>query len=56
MPFNSRTANAARNRLARLHRAASWRKLGFPNLVLVRKARWKGHGRKRPDEVDLDIV
>jgi len=33
-----------------------WRKLRFPNLVLARKARWKGHVRKgkRADELDLD--
>jgi len=29
-----------------MHRAAFWRALGFPNLVLARKARWKGHVKK----------
>jgi hypothetical protein len=29
-----------------MHRAAFWRRLGFPNLVLARKARWKGHVKK----------
>jgi hypothetical protein len=29
-----------------MHRAAYWRRLGFPNLVLARKARWKGHVKK----------
>jgi hypothetical protein len=38
MPFNSRTALAARNRLGGLHRAAFWRALGFPNLVRARAA------------------
>ena len=38
MPFNSRTALAARNRLGGLHRAAFWRELGFPNLVRARAA------------------
>jgi hypothetical protein len=38
MPFDSRTALAARNRLGGLHRAAFWRELGFPNLVRARAA------------------
>jgi len=28
------------------NRAAFWRKLGFPNLVLARQARWRGHKKK----------
>jgi len=32
------SALAARNRLGGLHRAAFWRKLGFPNLVRARAA------------------
>jgi len=37
-------------------RAAFWRSLGFPNLVLARKAGWKGHVRRdqRPKGFTLD--
>jgi hypothetical protein len=39
-----------------MQRAAYWRALGFPNLVLARKARWKGHVRKgqRPRQLEID--
>jgi hypothetical protein len=39
-----------------MHRAAYWRTLGFPNLVLARQARWRGYVKKsdRPREVELD--
>jgi hypothetical protein len=33
-----------------LHRARFWRAQGFPNLVLARKARWKGHVKKSERE------
>jgi hypothetical protein len=49
-------AFSAYQRNAGLHRAAYWRRLGFINLVLARKARWKGHVRKgeRAGEIELD--
>jgi hypothetical protein len=42
------------SRGARRSPAAFWRQLGFPNLVLARKARWKGHVKKSdlPEELD----
>jgi hypothetical protein len=52
MPFNSRTALAVRNRLGGLHRAAFWRELGFPNLVLARAAKAK----KREQRLRLERV
>jgi len=33
----------SRCRQGGLARARFWRRLGFPNLVLARAARWKGH-------------
>jgi len=36
-------AYIARCTLAGHRRADFWRTLGFPNLVLAREARWKGH-------------
>jgi hypothetical protein len=56
MPFNFENALPARQRMCGLHRAAFWRQLGFPNLVLARKARWKGHLKKsqRPRELEID--
>ena len=36
-------------------RAAFWRQLGFPNLVLARKARWKNHVRKADRANDLEL-
>ena len=48
----------AYQRNAGLHRAAYWRRLGFPNLVLARKARWTGHVKKadrlKAQEIELD--
>jgi len=52
MPFNSRTALAARNRLGGLHRAAFWRELGFPNLVLARAAK----ARKREERLKRETL
>lgn len=55
MPFNSETGRIARCKLIGMHRAAFWRRLGFPNLVLARKARWKGHVRKdQVGDVEFD--
>src|SRR5262245_48389130 len=58
MPFTSRSALSELNRWKGRRRAAYWRKLGFPNLVLAKKARWKGHVRKgkRAGELGLDIL
>jgi hypothetical protein len=42
------------NRWKGRRRAAFWRKLGFTNLVLARKARWKGHPRKGKRAAELD--
>jgi len=38
MPFTSETALSSLNRWKGQHRAAFWRKLGFPNLVRARAA------------------
>ena len=46
MPFTHENGLSCRNRGAGRKRAAFWRALGFTNLVLARKARWKGHVRK----------
>lgn len=46
MPFTHENGYACRCRGAGLARAAYWRALGFPNLVLARKARWKDHVKK----------
>jgi hypothetical protein len=54
MPFNSESANRARAKAQGLARAAFWREQGFPNLVLARKARWKGHVRKDQREIEID--
>jgi len=40
-------ALAARNRLGGLHRAAFWRKLGFPNLVRARAAKARIRAERR---------
>jgi len=46
MPFTSETGFSAYQRNATLLRNAYWRALGYPNLVLARAARWKGHVKK----------
>ena len=43
-------ALAARNRLGGLHRAAFWRALGFPNLVLARAAKTKKRRQRKLEE------
>ena len=47
------TPAAARSRGAGLKRAAFWRKLGFPNLVLARAARAKKRALARAAAADV---
>jgi hypothetical protein len=65
MPFTSETGFIAYQRNAGLHRAAYWRTLGFPNLVLARAAlankvrlrrlkEWKRQELKRTPFARLD--
>lgn len=42
-PINSSTGRIARCIRIGRNRAAFWRALGFPNLVLAREARWRNH-------------
>lgn len=47
MPFNSETARKARQVLHGQGRAAFWRELGFPNLVLAHAARRRNAAARR---------
>jgi hypothetical protein len=47
VPFTSDNAYSMRQRWHGLHRAAFWRALGFPNLVLARAARERNLARQQ---------
>jgi len=50
VPFTPDNAYSMRQRWHGLHRAAFWRALGFPNLVLARAARRRNLARKREEK------
>ena len=52
MPFTSETALSSLNRWKGRRRAAFWRKLGFPNLVLARAAK----ARKREERLERETL
>jgi hypothetical protein len=51
--FTPESGKSMRARLQGLHRAAFWRSLGFPNLVLARAARQRNLARRREQEARL---
>jgi hypothetical protein len=54
VPFTSDNAYSMRQRWHGLHRAAFWRALGFPNLVLARAARQRNLARRREQKARAD--